>query len=391
MKTSFQTLLYLNFCFFVLFCYFANAENEELVRVRVLRGAHELRLEGMNIQFQYLKSKYEKVSFNSNEFIYIRQKYLQKKMFWQIDTKTGLSILNSNEILHISGTNLVVNHQRFGGDLFLIHRGLNIDVVIKVPIEDYVLGVVAGEMPLSWPIETLKAQAIAARSYVLSVMQFRRKNNFDVDNHTADQVYVPLNENKRSLQYKNILLAVRETKGQYLSKLANNSPVKTFYHSDCGGQTTSVQKVWGKSEVNLGTTVDPYCPQNPKARWKLVMPLLNFTQLIGGEIISVKNESPQSESRVIEVVIQNQGKISHLNSQKLREKIGFDLIKSTRFQIEKKNNQIVFQGVGYGHGVGLCQWGSYKLALLGKDYQQILKHYYPQARLNMSRSVKNYF
>ncbi|MES2801158.1 MAG: SpoIID/LytB domain-containing protein [Bdellovibrionota bacterium] len=260
---------------------------------------------------------------------------------------------------------------RFGTQLRryeVVHKENNkYDLIEVVPLTHYLAGVVSKEMPLAWPVEALKAQAVVARSYLFSRMQERRDKIFHVDADQMDQVF-QWTDSQKAYQ------VVASTEDIVLA--ANKKIVKTFYHSDCGGQTLPADKVW-VGAVDLGTTQDPWCQVRVSNQWSYSVPVSEFSNKDVFEAAYFKNKVVRFEDWSI---------------QKLRQVFGYSKIRSSPENIAVDDSAITFSGRGFGHGVGLCQWGSLHMAKKGRTYMDILTHYYPKAEILKIQSllVKNY-
>jgi len=241
------------------------------------------------------------------------------------------------------------------------------DLIEVVPLTHYLAGVVSKEMPLAWPVEALKAQAVVARSYLFSRMNERRDKLFHVDADQMDQVF-QWTDSQKAYQ------VVASTEDVVLA--ANKKIVKTFYHSDCGGQTLPADKVW-VGAVDLGTTQDPWCQTRVSNQWSFSLPASEFQNKDVFEAAYFKNKIVRFEDWSI---------------QKLRQVFGYSKIRSSPENVEASDTTVTFSGRGFGHGVGLCQWGSLYMAKKGRTYMDILTHYYPKAEILKIQSllVKNY-
>ncbi len=237
------------------------------------------------------------------------------------------------------------------------------DVISIVMMNDYLAGVISKEMPLSWPKEALKAQAVVARSYVLSRMQQRQHKFFHVESDQMDQVFSMTNSEKA-------YAAVLETENVFLLD-QNHKILKAFYHSDCGGQTIPANLVWSGA-IDSGTAKDSWCQLKDRNRWQFSFSKDDFLQ--PNADLDIK----KYKNRIIEV--------ASLSIQKLREKFGFDQIKNAPTDVQVTENEIIFSGQGYGHGAGLCQHGTYAQAKLGLSYLDIIKHYYPKALITDNKA-----
>ena len=242
-----------------------------------------------------------------------------------------------------------------------------------------------------------KAQAVAARTYAMLRAESRSKQSYQLDSTTQDQVYRW--QSKQHEVSVNVLSAINATRGLILEN-KNGLLFNAYYHADCGGETEVAKNVWGEGD-SLGTTHDVHCPLNPLAHWRLTMSAVQITNLLkkGLRAASV------TELRGIEVVDRSKsGRVQHLlltvdtlnglkklniSGQDFRQVMGFDKLRSTLFLLNRHDGEITFTGRGYGHGVGMCQWGAKQLAKEGHDFREILSHYYPQAHLHFRGDARS--
>lgn len=275
---------------------------------------------------------------------------------------------------------------------------LGLDVIARLDIDSYLAGVLPNEMPLSWPIEALKAQAVAARSFVLRTAYERRNKHFDVDSTIMDQVYKFLHDIKQTPELKDrVNKIVKETKGEILLD-DKNRVLKAFYSADCGCQTEDPKFVWGKVE-SFESVKDPSCSQRKTTQWNLtinkrevrskLLAALELPENSNLRTIQIGGRTPSG--RVAEVVaaldIDGQTHNFAMNAQEFRKIIGFEKIRSSDFSLKWLGRQMKIEGSGLGHGVGLCQTGAKGLATEGMSYRDILKLYYPKAKLLTRKPV----
>ena len=253
--------------------------------------------------------------------------------------------------------------------------------IIEVPFEDYVVGVVAGEMPASFPEESLKAQAVAARSYVLKKMENNKDKDYDVYDSIKDQVYLDEEALKKNwgnkyTEYINKLKkAVFDTKGEYLTY--NDEIIKAFFFSTSNGKTENCEEVFQETLPYL-KSVD--------SKWDSVSPVYNDTKTISlndfynklglkydsNLKINIKSYTKSGAVKIVEI----NGK--EFKSTDVRYKLG---LRSTYFTIEKVNENVKITTKGNGHGVGMSQYGAYAMANEGYTYDQILKYYYTDVEI----------
>lgn len=266
--------------------------------------------------------------------------------------------------------------------------------VNSLSLEDYLKGVLPMEMPAgkgTENLEALKAFAICARTYSVNKMD-ENKLSFDVYIDTRDQVYGGLTSEKEITNK-----AVDETRGQVLT--FNGKPAVTFYSASCGGHTEDVKNVFNtRGDLPYLRGVEdgegPYCSITPRFAWEerysekeFINRLVN-SRLIGDADFNIQNieiVSRFESGRVHELNITlNSGdgdkKISIFGNNirsVIRTSDNKGILRSTMFDISFNDGMIMIKGKGYGHGVGLCQWGSIELSREGWNYKNILNHYFP--------------
>jgi stage II sporulation protein D len=272
-----------------------------------------------------------------------------------------------------------VGGRTYRGDL-VVRRGpgADLEVVNEVDLETYLLGVVGGEMPPSWEIEALKAQAVAARTYAAARKRAAatRKRSFDLYDDTRSQVYVGVPER---LHRERIERAVRETRDEVL--VHGGRLLNAFFHSTCGGHTESAFRVFHTDRVPpLKGVPCAHCSDSPAHRWEAEVPREAVESILGaGALQSVRGEDAGPSGRAGRVTVEGAGGKKTLEASDFRREVGYRVLKSTAFEAEVLGETVRFKGRGYGHGVGLCQWGARGLARSGKEALDILDHYYPGA------------
>lgn len=248
--------------------------------------------------------------------------------------------------------------------------------ILELELNDYIKGVVYAEMPASFNIEALKAQAVAARTYTKSKLIAGLTL---CDDPAHCQAWKKPDDTDA---YKKISLAVDLTGNEILTY--SNEPIQACFHSSSGGQTESAKNVWGKEIPYLISVSSPNEEEiTPLYREQKEFTFAEFQKLInnyeGNKIITSENLkikilSRTESGRVKEIKINN---IVFFGA-KIRNIFN---LRSTFFYVEIHNKNIIFTTVGYGHGVGLSQWGAEAMALNGSSYKEILAHYYPDTIL----------
>jgi stage II sporulation protein D len=376
---------------------FLNNANAELVRVRIKADQADVSISGQALRFHGYQEIVRPVAIPRDQQIKVRTLIKDQKKVWavQVNNQEREIIVAENYLL-LRGEGLRIDGQSLPNQVILSHSTQSkIDVVGVVPLDDYIVGVISSEMPLSWPIESLKAQAVASRSYALSVMRERRNKPYHLESSVLDQVFRHvMTEDESDEKIQKAKLAVRETAGIELFTKGGHL-LKAFYHADCGGKTTTAKSVWSAG-VNTGVAQDASCPTSPKAAWTLQLSKEELNQRVKKYLhTNVPNAVSRIEilrqgvgERVSKVTLAfNDGAEKSLDSNEFRKMVGFQDLRSTLFDLETKDSTYVFKGKGFGHGVGLCQWGSRALGLQGKNFKQILQHYYPLAEVRLASSV----
>ena len=250
----------------------------------------------------------------------------------------------------------------------------NID---RVFFEEYVKGVLAGEMPTSFDLEALKAQAVAARSYVLKKMEQNKEQDYDVVDTVMNQVYLDdatLKEKwKDKYEEKNnkIKQAIVETKGEYMTY--NNEVIEAFFFSTSTGKTENSGEVF-QTQLPYLKSVDSAWDEevSPVFSQDNNLSLEEFYQKLNIEYnpnLKIEITKTTSTGRIKELKINDHEFKANDIYQKLN-------LRSTFFDIKQKDNQVEITTKGYGHGVGMSQYGANGMANEGYNYIDILNHYY---------------
>ena len=273
----------------------------------------------------------------------------------------------------------------YDDDLEVTVMPTGLKLINKVDMEDYIAGVVESEAGTRSSLEYYKLQSILCRTYALSNLRKHEPDSFNLCDLVHCQAYKGKTENP------NVLKAVSDTKGLVIVDDDLNL-ISAAFHSNCGGQTLNSEDVWSLSATYLRSVKDTFCLKMPNARWQkkiLKTDWINY--------LSLKQKYPIEDSVSYNKAIsfpQTQGREIYFANKELKiplKNIRSDWqLKSTYFSIQQRNDTILFNGRGYGHGVGLCQEGAMRRAQLGISYKDILGYYYTKVHL-VDQAVLRFF
>ncbi|HEA46923.1 MAG TPA: SpoIID/LytB domain-containing protein [bacterium] len=277
---------------------------------------------------------------------------------------------------------LRINGEKYRGQV-VIRRDKKgrLNIINEVNIDDYLYGVLPHEISPVWPRESMKAQAVASRTLALYRKKRSRAKDYDLDATVFAQIYRGREgEDQRTNQ------AVKETRGKVLTY--KGKVINSVFHDTCGGHTEDAANVWaGSEEPYLKGVPCTFCKDSPYYQWEERIKerdLRNILEEKGLDLskirkIEITEKSPTG--RAVKIAIRHRKATQPLMANNFRLFVGPDLIRSTLFTVSKVKNEFIFKGRGWGHGVGMCQWGARGLAETGKNYKEILKYYYTGVKI----------
>ena len=276
----------------------------------------------------------------------------------------------------LAGGYVYIGDRWYRGEAVVIPSGQGLTAINYVDLEQYLYSVLGSEMSGNWPLEALKAQAVAARTYAVYKRQKERNALYDVSNTESSQVYKGVVSEFNTTQ-----AAVRATAGQVLTY--NNQLILSVFHACSGGHTENVEDVWSESLPYLRGVQD-YDQDVTQCQWVKSFSGEELTKRLSGvgDVVSITPILTPYGSLKSMKVIGTTG-TRDLKGEEVRNALG---LKSTRFIITQEATGLRFDGRGWGHGLGLSQWGAYKLASRGINYKQILGHYYSGTKLTTIRT-----
>jgi len=277
-----------------------------------------------------------------------------------------------------------INSRRFKGNIKLVQNpNSTLTVINEIDLEDYVKGILYHEASHYWPYEALKAQAVASRTYALYQIQESGLREYDVTSDVYSQVY----GGSASERYRTNK-AVDETRAEVLKYQGKVFPA--YFHATCGGHTENASVLWNIDIPPLRGVVCGFCKDSPHFYWHTVLTLKDLQDKLTDSGYNIKDIEDivildrDNSGRVINLMLKSALDKITISAKDLRNIIGPDVIRSTNFSLDIVNHDVVFKGVGWGHGVGLCQWGAYFMAKQGYNYKQILMYYYPGADISIT-------
>lgn len=340
-----------------------------------------------------------------------------------------LSSMATNKSMKIqspSSSPIKINNKRYRGYLTFDTIDKELAAINNVALEEYLYGVVPREMPSTFSYEALKAQAVAARSYAVCSVTRNKDKSFDLYDTVSSQVYGGFDAER-----DNVRKAVDETRGQIL--LSDGKVINATYSSSNGGYTADANDVWGAKYKYLISKEDKYSINEPNYNWNFQ---INANDLINGlkkqginvnSINQIYVKENNNSKRVKTVAIMDGAKEVLVDNNKFKNAIGANKFKSSMYTIEASgvsaatqapendsdgevtvlfedgvaifissetsdkaspspaisaDAKIKISGHGWGHGVGLSQWGANNMAKAGLKYDEILKFYYDGAEIS---------
>ena len=290
-----------------------------------------------------------------------------------VKTNSNVGIISDNGFIKI-------DKSKYRGKLILVPQNKDrFSVLEEIGIEEYLPGVIEGEMPTLWQNDAIQAQVIAARTY--AIYQKKIKNNALYHINKLDLAY----NGSYNYQPKTKEL-VDKSRGTVM--LYNWELFPGYFHSTCGGHTEDVNTVFNLrsipplSGVNCG-----YCNKSKYYNWrvnlkrneierKLVNAKFNVSK-----ITKIVTEKIGPGGRPSIIKIEHSGGTKRVNANEFRLIVGPNNLRSTAFNVKNNGSSLIFEGSGWGHGVGLCQYGTQGMANSGIKWYDILKHYYPETDL----------
>lgn len=356
-----------------------------VIKVRIAQSVKTLSVSGRDVD-RYLWPKsshksfigHKKIAFNCDSKLPKIRSGKPLKLA-SISSKTGLLKWNKS---HYRGKLHIQTSERLDG----------CDLINELPLEEYLKTLLPKEMSSSWPIEALKAQAVAARSYAYYKIKYKQVSrskgfnvNYDLENSEKHQVNGHFFDITKKTSE-----ATQETSGEVLA-LPSNKLAPIFFHSKCGGKTLRPEQVWSNKVPGYVSVNCPFCHNHGLKNWQKEFEKKDLFSSFYKTLKRFKKDPTISKSSRMNLIADHRASsrikfysadnFKTIRKSRLRSIMGRKKLPSNYFHIREKKNKVVITGAGYGHGVGLCQFGAKELALKGFTYKQILAHYFPEFKL----------
>ena len=287
---------------------------------------------------------------------------------------------NGNVSIFTSKGFVKLRKSKYCGKLILIPKeDGRFSILEEIGIEEYLPGVVEGEMPMMWNDDALQAQVIAVRTYVIYKTKIKTNALYHI--------------NKLDLAYKGSYMNQAKTK-EIVNKTRGTVMVYDwklfpgYFHSTCGGHTEDINLVFNLKSIPPLSGVDcGYCSNSKYYHWKKrlgrneIQNKLNATKSKVKRIRNILTEQIGPGGHCSTIKIEHTGGTKRVNANDFRLIIGPNNLRSTSFSIKNSGSTFVFEGRGWGHGVGLCQYGTQNMAKSGFRWYDILRYYYPEIDL----------
>jgi SpoIID/LytB domain protein len=273
-------------------------------------------------------------------------------------------------ILEAFGTEALKYNLKKTNKVQIKKNGSALAVILKLPLEEYLSVVVGSEIPSSWPTEALKAQAVTARTYLLNQLEFSADSDYDVASSVADQRFNGTEKiSERSIN------AVKSTKNQVIID-KYGLLAKVFYSSSHGGFISAPEFTWKLAAKHYLVSKPAYPEDGPFNSWQRKFSQDELNDLVGISFFNVEEILPMASDYLL--ISKDAKKTKLLIGEELRHKLS---LPSSSFTPHKDGDKWIFSGRGFGHGIGMSQYGAKAMANNASNYAEIIGFYYPQTRI----------
>lgn len=374
--------------FFIILAFFSELVSAKttvpVVGVRIGKSLKNILVSGMDLKRHLLFSNdlksysgKQSVKFNCDTYTSLNKERNKPILLATLESSTGVLSFGS---------------EKFHGQFKVVTnpKGDSCDIINDVPMETYIASLLTKEMNPKWPIEALKAQAVAARSYAIHKMKSQQVSKelgneafYDLESSEKHQVGGTIFD-----MTKTTMEASRDTEGEVL--VSENGLIQPiFFHSKCGGKTLRPDQVWKNKEDSYESVNCPFCHDiGPKA-WNNRITLERMKNFILWAVEKKYIDKPNSNDlNSLIVVPDSMDKYTinfyigdrpyRIEKGLLRNYFGRFIFPSNSFSLKANGTSFEILGEGLGHNVGMCQMGAFALAKMGWSYKKILSHYFPK-------------
>lgn len=333
-----------------------------------------------------IKENIDNISLNAKENLTVFDSFSGKRLYRGpgpvvFRIKSNCLSMNGRKIparvCRVTSDNPVIELEnlKFRGFFTISGESKGLCLINHIPIEEYLYGVVPKEMPYGWAEEALKAQAIAARTYALYIKGKNAVKPYDLETTASTQAYGGYDaETPRTNQ------AVDATRDRVMT--FDGKIIIAYFHANSAGHTEDAANVWGVDIPYLRGVPDRFSANLPESGWKCFVSYESLRSRLNrdgyeiGRIGDLQLLGKSVSGRVLNVRVVSDKRNFLLTGNNFRMMIGGTVLKSMFFKCRHSSRGIFFEGRGYGHGVGMSQWGANRMAQEGLTCENILKHYY---------------
>jgi len=289
------------------------------------------------------------------------------------------------ELKSLEGGTVKVNKRTYGETVRVMRSpegGLT--VISELNIEEYLRGVLPVEVSPRWPMEALRAQAVVSRTFATFKAIEKSDQPYDLVSTVYSQVYVG-----EDVYDEETDRAIRLTMGELLVYEENIFPA--YFHATCGGRTAKADEIWDVQPNDVFQSRPcEFCKLSPHYEWTLNILRQDVERIMqqngypafGLKAIHFEDRDQSNRARKVRIVYSNSEVV--ISADDFRKFIGYDRLRSLNAEATLKDAFMKFKGFGWGHGIGLCQWGAKGQAEAGKKYREILQFYYPNSQIMRS-------
>jgi stage II sporulation protein D len=294
--------------------------------------------------------------------------------------RAGSAVIDGPVDVGADATFSVSGHRLPAGRARVVNRQGKLVAIATLPLEEYVAAVLSREGSASFRPAALSALAVAVRTYAVNAMAKPRDPDFDLLDGVDDQVFDGFDR-----VFPQFRAAVEETRGLLL--WYGEATARANYHSTCGGHTESAADVWGRAYPYLVSVACDDCRDSPAYRWECRLTgdegrrISLQLGLRGRGDLRFEVIARTETGRAARIRLSSAGATREVTGAAFRQAAGTTRVKSLQLEIERAGDGWKVTGTGYGHGVGLCQWGADGMARRGCDFREILARYYPGTRV----------